>query len=235
MLVVCLDNLVIRGFVLLGHNDWVALEDVQLGRQLEEVALDEQVLKDSHGLLCLLQVVLLGESHELNEVWVCRDGVLLHKHCQRRDSIGGCTLGEHGEVPISILRLLEIFSELPVQDIHQCGSLFVESLGDLEVGERLCSLLDFGDELLLSSNPRILSVAGTLLLCERLVLVVFNDLLFLQGFRCLLLGLWGDLRWSDLWGDFWIKDCHRGLVDFGVQLLVSLLFDVLSSHFYIQD
>jgi len=83
MLVVCLDNLFIGGFVLLGHNDWVALEHVQLGRELEKVALDEQVLEDGHGLLCLLQVVLLGETHELDEVWVCRDGVLLHEHSQR--------------------------------------------------------------------------------------------------------------------------------------------------------
>ena len=96
-------------------------------------------------------------------------------------------------------------------------------------------LLDFGDELLLSSHPRVLSVAGSLLLCERLVLVVLDELLFLHRFGCLLLGLWGDLRWSDLWGDFCLEDGHRGLVDFGVQLLVSLLFYVLSSHFFIQD
>ena len=80
MFVISLDDFVLRATVLLCYDDWIALEDVKLGLQLEKVALQEKVFKGRQCLLCLLPIVLLRKTKELDEVWMGRDRVLLHKH-----------------------------------------------------------------------------------------------------------------------------------------------------------
>ena len=60
MFMVCLDNLLIAALILFGLDDWISLKDCQFLLQLEKVTLDEEILKRSQGLLCLLLVVFLG-------------------------------------------------------------------------------------------------------------------------------------------------------------------------------
>ena len=66
MLMISLHNFVIRTLVLFGHDDWVALEDVQFVLELKEIALKEQVFECGDSLLSLLTIVLLGETKQLH-------------------------------------------------------------------------------------------------------------------------------------------------------------------------
>jgi len=62
MFVIGLDDLFVRAFLTLLHNDWVALEDIKFLVQLEHIALQEEVFEGSDGLLSLLAIVLLCQS-----------------------------------------------------------------------------------------------------------------------------------------------------------------------------
>ena len=144
MLVIGKHDFIFRAFIPLLDNHWVALEDIELSGKLEEISLSVEVFEGGDCLLSLLAIVFLRKVEELHEEGVGRKGVLLYEHGKGGDFISRCTLGEHCEVPISLLRLLQTVDEGFVLELDKRSCLFVEGLSDFESADRDLCLLDLG-------------------------------------------------------------------------------------------